>query len=149
MRTLSYENKYSSETGGRFGCWKIFPPPRKSVQHGNGLRTVVATESPPRGASRGQWIMELQGTGLAVVLCIVSSPFLLRPEQFSKDTFIYPLTRLRKHELCTVKNMILLGGQLMHIIGRQGSFQSPTTCQSHPLVAASREDRLIHPRPSD
>ena len=74
-------------------------------------------------------MQELQGTCLEAVL------FIVRPEPFSKDAFIHPLTRLRKRQLFIAKNIILLGGQLMHIIGRwREELKAPLSANTTPVL---------------
>lgn len=78
---------------------------------------------------------ELQGTCLEAVLRLVSSLFSLRPEPFSKDAFVHSLTRLRKQQLFIAKNIILLGGQLTHIIGRwREELKAPLSANTTPVL---------------
>lgn len=80
-------------------------------------------------------MQELQGTCLEAVLRIVSSLFSLRPEPFPKDVFIHSLTRLRKQQLFIAKNIILWGGQLMHIIGRwREELKAPLSANTTPVL---------------
>lgn len=89
------------------------------------------------------------GTCLETVFCIVSSLFLLRLEQFPKDAFIHSLTRLRTHELFILRILFYwVSNQCILLEGKGGlkmPIPSATICQCHPLIAASREEGLVHP----